>query len=93
MSYQVFRASSVKQAKELTPKPGDFVILEKIHPKIGNEWKASEGATLPEEFLSLKKQDVIVIKVTERKTKFYKYPEEKSVCYAESYHQAIPRLE
>lgn len=92
MSYNLLEASSLEEAKELIPANGDFVVIRGDFPKTTEEWKDSEGSSLPEEFHSLQQQSVVLVKITDHKVKFFKYPEKKSLCCTEAYHSALARL-
>lgn len=92
MSYKVFFASSLEEAKELIPANGDFVVIRGDFPKTTEEWKSCEGSSLPEELCSFKEQNVILVKITNKKTKFFKFPEKKSLCCQSLYNQALKVL-
>jgi hypothetical protein len=93
MFYKILNASSLEEAKKLNPEPGSFVILGGVSPKITEEWKDCEGSSIPRELSSLKHQNVILIKVTERKVKFFNFPEKRSLCCIEPYQEALKKFE
>lgn len=92
MSYKLLNASSLEEARNLDPKPGSFVILGGVAPSFTNEWKTCEGSSLPEELRSLRGQNIVLVKVTDHKVKFFKFPEMISLCCEETYYQALERL-
>lgn len=92
MSYKVFFAFSLEEAKELCPEPGNFVIIGKASPKRIKDWKSCEGSSIPEELKKFFIQNLVLIKVCEQKIKMFKFPEMKSLCCEPLYHEALKQL-
>lgn len=94
MSYKLLYASSLEEAKKLNPSSEEFVMIGNCFPKITKAWKHSEGSSIPGELKLLCDQDgIILVKITERKTKFFQLAKQQALCCESFYHQALKLLE
>lgn len=87
---------SLEEAKKLSPKNGDFVVINDFEPRITADWKDCEGSSLLviEELRECIEQlfPVVIIKITDKKVKLYAFPTYKSLCCTVPYHKALSKL-
>ncbi len=93
MSYNLLIASSLEEAKKLNPEMNSFVVIEEFVPGNTENWKDSEASSLPASLLKYREKTALVIKITERKVKFYCLIEGKSLCTTDKYHEALEKLD
>lgn len=89
-----FIVESFEEAKNLQPKNGDFVVINSFEPEFGKEGKDCEGSSLPKDLQEYREQlfPVVIVKITDKKVKFYAFPAYKSLCCMVPYHLALSKL-
>ena len=92
MSNIVVVVKTLEEALKVNPEMDSFVVIEGFVPGNTENWKDSEASSLPASLSKYRDKSALVIKITERKVKFYCLTAKKSLCTTDKYHEALKKL-